>query len=127
MPLHKILPSIAILLCLMLPACGDQNPLIGSWQLDTQDESVYLRLGISLATSGQSLSVVFDEAEMRVNYGRGAENFKVTYTRNSDTKVWSFCLNDGNNCFPAVFSDEKLNRVSFPLYGISMKFIRQAE
>jgi hypothetical protein len=86
-----------------------------------------VKLGVSLATSGKNITVVFGEEELIVDYGRSIETFKVTYTKNETSKAWSFCLNEGNNCFPAIFLDEKKNRVSFPLYGVSMSFIKQTE
>ncbi|MDR2198884.1 MAG: hypothetical protein LBR53_05420 [Deltaproteobacteria bacterium] len=124
---RRLFPLLFVSLCFFLSGCGDQNPLLGSWHLDTTDQSVYVRLGLSLATAGQNVTVVFGEEDMIVNFGRGEETVKVTYNRNPDTKMWNFCLDGGNNCFPAVFTDDKKNRVSFPLYGISMNFIRQPE
>ncbi|MDR2354284.1 MAG: hypothetical protein LBF22_14220 [Deltaproteobacteria bacterium] len=122
-----MVPSMVICLAFFLSGCGDQkNPLLGSWHLDTSKESVYIKLGVSLITSGQNVSVLFGAEEMKISYGRGTETFKVTYTKNSETNVWSFCLNDGNNCFAAVFKDDKRNYVTFPLYGVNMDFIRQA-
>ncbi|MDR2405221.1 MAG: hypothetical protein LBE27_02505 [Deltaproteobacteria bacterium] len=123
----KIFPILVLSIAFLLTGCGDQNPLLGSWHMDTKDQSIYVRLGLSLATSGQNVSVLFDEEEMKVNYGRGLETFKVTYQKNQETKTWSFCLNDGKNCFPAVFQDEKKNNVTFPLYGINMSFVRQVD
>ncbi|MDR2339007.1 MAG: hypothetical protein LBF40_02580 [Deltaproteobacteria bacterium] len=125
MPLRKTLPLVIAFLGLFLAGCGDTNPLIGSWHLDAKDASIYVRLGISLATSGQNLTVVFDEQEMKVNYGRGVEAMKVTYVYNKGDKTWSFCLNDSSNCFPAIFTDEKKSHVTFPVYGVYMSFIRQ--
>jgi hypothetical protein len=112
-------------LCLLFAACGDTNPLLGTWHLDVDNQSFYVRLGLSAATSGQSVTVVFKEEEMIVNYGRGAETIKAVYKRDENTKTWSFCINDGKSCHPAVFNDEKKNSVSFPLYGINLTFKRQ--
>ena len=123
----KILSFAVILAAIIFYGCGETNPILGTWRLDASDQSIYVQLGISAATSGQSLTVVFKEDEMLVDFGRGAETVKVAYTRNEASKVWSFCLNDSQNCFPAVFLDENKSRGSFPLYGIPLNFVRNVD
>jgi hypothetical protein len=125
MPAKRTLLILAALLGLILPGCGgSDNPLLGKWNLDYQDESSYVRMGISLATSGKNFTVTFGEKEMRVDYGRGEEVQNVTYLNDPKTKSWLFCLNEGRNCFPAIFSGERQERVVIPLYGVEMKLVR---
>jgi hypothetical protein len=115
--------------CAALAGCGggEKNPLLGAWHVDSSDSAAYVRLGISLITSGKPLAVVFGPEEMTVDFGRGVESLKVTYTQNTQTKAWSFCLNNGNNCFPATFLDENKQSASFAVYGVTAKFKKQPD
>ncbi|MBQ9536950.1 MAG: hypothetical protein IJU79_04070 [Desulfovibrionaceae bacterium] len=111
-------------LSLILFACGDSNPLIGSWKTAVDSNHSELKqLGNLINALSDNISFIFTEKELIVKQGGREDHDQIQYRKNSD-KSWSITTDGGKVWNEVIFVDNDTIELARGVMGLNLRLKR---
>jgi major membrane immunogen (membrane-anchored lipoprotein) len=116
-----IIPFIFVISLLFLTSCGETNPLIGTWEVDTKTADNPLA---ALALQGSSILLTFTKTEFIVTF-KDAEIGKSEITYKKEDGQWKVCDTERERCEAVPVSGDTIT-YTVPGFGQNLTFKRKA-
>ncbi|MDR2349228.1 MAG: hypothetical protein LBF41_01210 [Deltaproteobacteria bacterium] len=102
------IPILILALALILPSCGERNPLLGTWRLEGDSLSPLVKLILK----GDDVTLEFKKTEYVFSVD-GKVNLRERLTYKKIDGEWGICDEEGKNCAAVPIGGDRLE-FSFP-------------
>jgi hypothetical protein len=114
---------LVFVLCLLV-ACGESNPLLGTWKTAIHSDHAQLQqLGNLVNSFTEDFTCTFTEKELIIKNGGNERHETILYRKNSDTS-WSTSTDGGTTWNEVLLIDANTVQLAGGVFGLNIRLRR---